>query len=89
MDRLDTLLTVGLRDTRLDDVFSLEFPNPWDAVAARRAAELDSGREERPSIGRRALARGLAAVSRGSAAAARRLDEGVADGRQATRAPAQ
>ena len=89
MDRLDTFFAVGPREARRDDVFSLEFPNPWDAAAARRAAELDSGRDERPSIGRRALARGLAAVSRGSAAAARRLDDGVTDGRRASRAPAQ
>ena len=89
MDRLDTLLAVGLRDTPHDDVFSLEFQNPWDAAAARRAADLETGRDERPSIGRRALARGLAAVSRGSAAAARRLDDGVTDARRASRAPAQ
>jgi hypothetical protein len=89
MNRLDTFLAVGLRDAPRDDVFGLEFPNPWDAAAARRAAELDAARDERPSIGRRALARGLAAVSRGSAAAARRHDDGVTDTRRASRAPAQ
>jgi len=89
MDRFDTLLTVGLREASRDDVFSLEFSNPWDAAAARRAAALDSGRDERPSFGRRAVARGLAAVSRGSAAAARRLDDGVTDARRSSRAPAQ
>lgn len=46
---------------------------------AHRAAELSAGRLERPSVARRALARGFAAMSRGTAAAVRRLDDGAAD----------
>jgi hypothetical protein len=49
----------------------------WDAREARQAAELAAVR--RPSFPRRTLAQGLAAVSRGSAAAVRRLDDVVAD----------
>ena len=50
-----------------------------EAREARRAAEFAAGVPQRPSIARRALAQGLAAVSRGSAAAARRLDDVAAD----------
>jgi hypothetical protein len=52
---------------------------------AREAADRALARErlvgvaERPSIVRRSLALGLAAISRGSAAATRRLDDVVAD----------
>ena len=49
------------------------------ASDARRAALSASGRPERPSFARRALAQGLAAVSRRSAAAVRQLDDVVAD----------
>ena len=49
------------------------------ANEARRAAVAASGRPERPSFARRTLAQGLAAVSRGSATAVRRLDDVVAD----------
>ena len=49
------------------------------ASDARRAALAAAGRPERPSFARRALAQGLAAVSRGSAAAVRQLDDVVAD----------
>jgi hypothetical protein len=66
MHRIDTIPAFDFANERRGDVFTLEFPNRWDARAARRAAELDPATPDRPSIGRRALARGLAAVSRGS-----------------------
>jgi hypothetical protein len=47
-----------------------------EAASERRLAELSDGR---PSLVRRGLANGLAAVSRGSAAVARRLDDRTAD----------
>ena len=50
-----------------------------EARDARRAAEFAAGIGPRPSFPRRALAQGLAAVSRGSAAAVRRLDDVAAD----------
>jgi hypothetical protein len=50
-----------------------------EARDARRAALVSAGMPERPSFARRTLAHGLAAVSRGSAAAVRQLDEVVAD----------
>jgi hypothetical protein len=50
-----------------------------EAREARRAALASAGMSERPSFARRALAQGLAAVSRGSAAAVRQLDDVVAD----------
>lgn len=49
---------------------------------AREAHRYDGyldARSERPSAVRRGLAHGLAAISRGSAAATRRLDDVVAD----------
>jgi len=46
---------------------------------AHRAAELTAGVSGRPFAARRVLARGFAAVSRGTAAAVRRLDDGTAD----------
>jgi len=48
----------------------------YEAAQARRIADLVP---ERPSLIRRSLAHTLAAVSRGSAAIARRLDDGTAD----------
>jgi hypothetical protein len=50
-----------------------------DAREQRRAMHLADARPSRPSFVRRGLAQGLAAVSRGSAAAARRLDAMTAD----------
>jgi hypothetical protein len=50
-----------------------------EAERARVAALFDDGGPERPSVVRRGLARGLAAVSRGSAAIVRRLDDCIAD----------
>jgi hypothetical protein len=50
-----------------------------EAREARRAAFVAAGAPERPSFARRTLAQGLAAVSRGSAAGVRYLDDRVAD----------
>jgi len=77
MHYLYSYLALDLANDRVNDVFSLEFRQTGEARNARQAAELAAS--ERSSIGRRALARGLAAVSRGSAAAVRRLDDVVAD----------
>lgn len=46
---------------------------------AREAHRYDGYLDPRPSAVRRGLAHGLAAISRGSAAATRRLDDVVAD----------
>jgi hypothetical protein len=54
---------------------------------ARRAALVSADVAERPSFARRALAQGLAAVSRGSAAAVRQLDDVVADDLRRSLAP--
>jgi hypothetical protein len=54
---------------------------------ARRAALASAGASDRPSFARRALAQGLAAVSRGSAAAVRQLDDVVADDLRQSLAP--
>jgi hypothetical protein len=66
MHRVDTIPAFDFANERRGDVFTLEFPNRWDARAARRAAELDPATPDRPSIGRRALATGLATLSRRS-----------------------
>ena len=50
-----------------------------EAADARRAALAREGREPVAGPVRRGLASGLAFVSRGSAAVARRLDDGVTD----------
>jgi hypothetical protein len=76
---LDSFRTLDITTGRGDDVFGIEFQNRWEARVARQAAELAAGGQERPWLARRALARGLAAVSRGSAATVRRLDDVVAD----------
>ena len=52
---------------------------PREAAADRRADEARRTTGQRPSLARRSLAHGLAAVSRGSAAVTRRLDDCVAD----------
>ena len=49
------------------------------AEPERLAATARAGRPARPSLVRRGLARGTAAVSRTAAAATRRLDDRVAD----------
>jgi hypothetical protein len=46
-----------------------------------------AGLPERPSFARRALAQGFAALSRGSAAAVRQLDDVVADDLRRSLAP--
>ena len=50
-----------------------------EAELLRRVAEAQAGMPSRPGAVRRGLANSLALVTRGSAAAVRRLDERVAD----------
>lgn len=50
-----------------------------EADAYRRMSIAKADQESSPSFVRRSLARGLAAVSRGSAAVVRRLDSCIAD----------
>ena len=64
MDRLDTIPAFDFANERRGDVFTFEFPNRWDARAARRAAELSPSRQDRPSISQRALTR-MTALGRG------------------------
>lgn len=78
MDRINYLLALDVASDRMDDVFGMEFKQRWEAREARRAAEA-AGAPDRLALTRRVLARGLAAVSRGTAGAVRRLDEVVAD----------
>jgi hypothetical protein len=61
------------------DVFSMEFDNEWEARAARHAADLAREAQRRSFSARRTLAEVLAAVSRGSAAAARHLEADAFD----------
>ena len=75
----DSLLAFDIATDKVDDVFGIEFEQRWEAREARRAAELAADTALRPSLARRALAQGLAVVSRGSAAAVRQLDDVVAD----------
>ena len=77
MNYLYSFLALDLANQRRDDVFSMEYRQTQEADQARHAAEVSGA--DRPSFARRALAQGLAAVSRGSAAAVRRLDDVVAD----------
>jgi len=79
MNYLYSFLALDLANQRSADIFSLEYRQTREAVEARQAAELSAAGSDRPSFTRRSLARGLAAVSRGSAAAVRRLDDVVAD----------
>ena len=58
-----------------------------EARAFHQAALSAAGVSHRPSVARRALAQGLAAVSRGSASAVRQLDDVVADDLRRTLAP--
>jgi len=62
-----------------DDVFSFEFDHESDARQARLAAQAATDGLGHGSAARHAIAHGLAAVSRGSAAVARRLDAVAAD----------
>jgi hypothetical protein len=50
-----------------------------EADMSRRAALARQGRTGQPGIVRRSLANGFALVSRGSAAAVRRLDDGIGE----------
>ena len=79
MNYLYSFLALDLANQRRDDVFSMEYRQTQEADQARHAAEVSAPGSARPSYARRALAHGLAAVSRGSAAAVRRLDDVVAD----------
>jgi hypothetical protein len=79
MNYLYSFLALDLANQRRDDVFSMEYRQTQEADQARHAAEISSSDAGRPSFARRALAHGLAAVSRGSAAAVRHLDHAVAD----------
>ena len=54
-----------------------------EARETRQSERLAAGFPERPSIIRRGLALGLAAVSRGSATAARRIDDATPASRSA------
>ena len=87
MNHLYAFLALDLANQRVNDVFSLEYHNTLEAREARQAAELLAAGAERPSPARRALAHGLAAVSRGSAAAVRHLDDVVADDLRRALAP--
>ena len=79
MNYLYGYLALDLANERVHDIFSLEYRQTREALEARQAAELAFAGRDRPSYARRALAHGLAAVSRGSAAAVRQLDDAVAD----------
>ena len=70
---------------------ALELANDREREARdhRRVAFAADGLPERPSVARRALAQGLAAVSRGSASAVRQLDDVVADDLRRTLAPGE
>jgi len=71
MQRLDTLPALDFANERRGDVFSLEFPNRWDARRARRAAELDDD-PRTGTFARPTLATGLAALSHRLGRAGRR-----------------
>lgn len=79
MNYLYGFLALDLANQRVQDVFTLEYRQTREALEARQAAELSAMGPDRPSYARRALAHGLAVVSRGSAAAVRYLDDAVAD----------
>jgi hypothetical protein len=75
---LNAFLAVENANRRVDDVFGLEYRNAWEARDARHLATRSAG-PRGASLARRALAQSLAAVSRRSAVAVRRLDDVVAD----------
>jgi hypothetical protein len=68
MNQLYTMIALDLARERVRD-----------AEMERRASLARAGRPARPGLVRRGLATGFALVSRGSTAAARRLDRRVAD----------
>jgi hypothetical protein len=79
MDHVNSFYALGVATDRVDDVFGMEFEQRWEARQARRAAELSAGAIGRVSFIRRAVAKALAKLSRGSARAVRRLDRSAAD----------
>jgi len=79
MDNVNSFYALGVATDRVDDVFGMEFEQRWEARQARRAAELSVAATSRISFVRRAVARALAKLSRGSAHAVRRLDRVAAD----------
>ena len=72
-------------------LLALELANDRSAEAerARLAAQFASSQPKRSSVVRRSLALGLAAVSRGSAAVVRRLDDCIADDLGRSLAPSE
>jgi hypothetical protein len=78
MDQVNSFYALGVATDRVDDVFGMEFEQRWEARQARRAAELSAGAMDVSFI-RRAVAKALAKLSRGSARAVRRLDRVAAD----------
>lgn len=79
MDYVNSFSALGVATDRRDDVFGMEFDQRWEARQARRAAERSAGALGSVSFIRRAVARVLAKLSRGSARAVRRLDRVAAD----------
>jgi hypothetical protein len=79
MDHVNSFYALDIATDRVDDVFGMEFEHRWEARQARRAAELSAGDTGQISFIRRAVAKGLAKLSRGSARAVRRLDRVAAD----------
>jgi hypothetical protein len=78
MDHVNSFYALGVATDRVDDVFGMEFER-WEARQARRDAELSAGAMGSVSLFRRAVAKALAKLSRGSARAVRRLDRVAAD----------
>jgi hypothetical protein len=79
MDHVNSFYALGVATDRVDDVFGMEFEQRWEARQARRDAELSAGAMGSVSLFRRAVAKALAKLSRGSARAVRRLDRVAAD----------
>jgi hypothetical protein len=89
MDHVNSFYALGVATDRVDDVFGMEFEQRWEARQARRDAELSAGATAPISFIRRAVARALAKLSRGSARAVRRLDRAAADDLSRRLAPAE
>ena len=79
MDHVNSFYALGVATDRVDDVFGLEFEQRWEARQARRDAEFSADATAPISFIRRAVAKALAKLSRGSARAVRRLDRVAAD----------
>ena len=86
---VNSFYALGVATDRVDDVFGMEFEQRWEARQARRAAELSDGTMGRVSFIKRAVAKALARLSRGSARAVRRLDRVAADDLSRKLAPAE